>query len=170
MSEQSNPRIDERYDLKFTLLMLFCLLLVIGCGVIIGLLGPKAFSAEMLLILKILLIVSLVTTLVLLLRSLVCRICIDESGASVDNPFTGHSSLPWNTIRSAAIVYLAVGTQTSAPIILLSTRTPEETLTRRALMSPRLLPRTEHVRIPFTPARRTCVEHYLNMKLAEFHL
>lgn len=168
MSEPS-PRIDELYNRKFMLLMLFMLPLLALCAVVVGYMW-RHLDAAMHTVALIVFTMSGVTTIALLLRLLFCRIHIDENGANVDNPFSGNTMLAWNDVRTAAIVHLNLGGQKADPLILLATREPEVVLTRRALTTSKVLTKHEHVRIPMTPARRAAVEHYLGMALPEVRL
>lgn len=169
MSEQNTPRIDEMYNRKFMLLMLVMLILLAVCAVAIGNVWHN-LDATLHTVVLIAFAMSGVTSLVLLLRLAFCRVRINESGADVDNPFSGNTTLAWGDIRTAAIVRITMGGKKADPVILLSTREPEIVLTHRALTTSKVITKDEHVRIPLTPARRKAVEHYLGMTLPEYTL
>lgn len=171
MSETNvNPRIDELYSKKFIGLLCIGLAILASCGVVVLVLGATSFGESTLYIFKIFLAISAAVYLVVLIRCLTCRICIDETGVEVNSPLGGHARFRWEEIRTAAVVRITIGTQLTDPLILLSVREPEETLTNRALTSRHGLKKHEHIRIIDSRKRRACVEHYLRMTLPEYRL
>lgn len=164
---QTNPRIDERYNKKFLLLLLVLAAMLAVCAAAI-VPAWDHFGQDMRTVVLVIFALSGTTTLALIVRLLLCRLRIDENGADVDNPFSGNTVLAWGDVRTAAIVRLRVSGTTADPIIILSTREPADVLTARALLHGKGLTRHEHVRIPCTPARLAAVEHYLHKSLPEY--
>lgn len=167
MSEQNHPRLEERYSASFTRTMAMSLLWMVACAVIILVLGAENLAGEVMGGAKVVIIIGVAAALTLLVRSLVCKVRLDEGGVEVDNPLLGRSAFRWEELHTAAIVDFAVQKQ-NAKAILLSTREPQEVLTPAAFQ--RRADKREQVRIPYTEKRREIVEHYLRMTLPEISL
>ena len=166
MSEQK-PRLEEKYGKSFTKTMALGMgWLILSTGIIMRM-GEDSLSAP---VMKIVVIVSLIAagvSAVLLVRSLLCKVRLDETGVEVNNPLLGSSDFRWEELHTAAIVVFTVQKQ-SMQVILLSTRPPEEVLTPAAMRG--RASKHEQVRIPYTEKRREIVEHYLHMELPTFRL
>ena len=166
MSEQK-PRLEEKYGKSFTKTMALGMgWLILSTGIIMRM-GEDSLSAP---VMKIVVIVSLIAagiSAVLLVRSLLCNVWLDETGVEVNNPLLGSSDFRWEELHTAAIVVFTVQKQ-SMQVILLSTRPPEEVLTPAAMRG--RASKHEQVRIPYTEKRREIVEHYLHMELPTFRL
>jgi len=161
MSEQK-PRLEERFStsgVKTMALAMGWLILCTGIGLRMG---SGTYSDDVLAVVKVVSVVGVVITGLLLVSSLLGRICLDENGVEVKNPLAGNSNFRWDELNTAAIVVFTVQKQ-SMQVILLSTCQPEEVLTSAALK--RHASRHEQVRIPYTEKRREIVEHYLHMEL-----
>ena len=171
MSEQkNNPCLEERYTQRVTKLMVEMLLYFGLVCCIYLFLGPMYISESMMKLAGLLLTASLFVALVILIRSLLCKIRMDENGVDVDNPLGGHTYLRWDEINTAAVVVLTVKGQKTQPLIVLAAPTPEEVLTFAALALGKGLSKHEHVRIPDSPKRREVIEHYLHMTLPDITL
>ena len=166
MSEQK-PRLEEKYGKSFTKTMALGMgWLILSTGIIMRM-GEDSLSAP---VMKIVVIVSLIAagiSAVLLVRSLLCKVRLDETGVEVNNPLLGSSDFRWAELNTAAIVVFTFEKQ-SEQVILLSTRPPEEVLTPSAVRG--RASKHEQVRIPYTEKRREIVEHYLHMELPTFRL
>ena len=166
MSEQK-PRLEEKYGKSFTKTMALGMgWLILSTGIIMRM-GEDSLSAP---VMKTVVIVSLIAagvSAVLLVRSLLCKVRLDETGVEVNNPLLGSSDFRWEELHTAAIVVFTVQKQ-SMQVILLSTRPPEEVLTPVAMRG--RASKHEQVRIPYTEKRREIVEHYLHMELPTFRL
>lgn len=168
MSEQkSQPRLEERYGKSFTKTMALGMGWLILCTGVILRMGADTLSAPVMQVVKVLMLIGIGVCGALLVRSLLSKIRLDETGVEVNNPLLGRSDFRWEELHTAAIVVFAYGKQ-SERVILLSTRPPEEVLTSAALK--RSASRHEQVRIPYTEKRREIVEHYLHMELPTFRL
>ena len=166
MSEQK-PRLEEKYGKSFTKTMALGMGCFILCTGIIMRMGADSLSAP---VMKSVVIVSLIAagiSAVLLVRSLLCKVRLDETGVEVNNPLLGSSDFRWAELNTAAIVVFTFEKQ-SEQVILLSTRPPEEVLTPSAVRG--RASKHEQVRIPYTEKRREIVEHYLHMELPTFRL
>ena len=168
MSEQKNqPRLEERYGKSFTRTMALGMGWMILCTGIIVRMGADTFSASVMQGAKIVSLIAAGICAVLLVRSLLCKVRLDENGVEVNNPLLGRSDFRWEELNTAAIVVFTYGKQ-SERVILLSTRPPEEVLTPAAMRG--RASKHEQVRIPYTEKRREIVEHYLHMALPTIRL
>lgn len=98
--------------------------------------------------------------------SLWLRVSVDETGVSVHQLLGGSTFLGWKDIRTAAAVHLSTGFGEQS-FIILSSKEPEQVLTRPALLWHKGLRLQEHVRIPYSTVRRAAVEHHLRMRLPD---
>lgn len=164
-----NPHINEISNPRFIRLLLMGLaLLALTCIPIA--LRWDTLDATLQTLAPIILGTGLVTYLAVLLRLLFCRVRIDENGASSNSLSAGYHTLRWADVRTAAIFRLMHDGKPGSAMILLTTRPPEESLTRKALTTGKILAAHEQLRIPLSYDRRKAVEHYLHMTLPEYHL
>lgn len=161
MSEQK-PRLEERFSTSGVKTMALGMGWLILCTGIILRMGTGTYSDTILAVVKVVSIVGVVIAGLLLVRSLLAKIRLDENGVEVNNPLAGSSDFRWDELNTAAIVVFAVQKE-SMQVILLSTCQPEDVLNRAALK--RSASRHEQMRIPYTEKRREIVEHYLHMEL-----
>ena len=164
-----NPRIDEISNPQFIRLLLMGLAFQCLCSVVIGL-SWDTLSATLQTLVPVALGAGLVGYLAVLLRLLFCRVRIDENGVHANGLTSGYRTLRWTDIRTAAIFRLMQDGKPGNAVILLTTRPPEESLTREALTTSKVLAPHEHLRIPLGYDRRKAIEHYLHMTLPEYRL
>lgn len=159
----------EPYDRRFTLMMAACLILwaVMTAGIVT--LGSAALPPQSRGLVWAMIAIGGATTLALLVSCSLAKVCLDADGADVRNPLLGRTILRWSEIGTAAVVRIAIGAKEQPPMIILSTRAPEEVLTRRALVT-KGLPRVEVIRMPWTASRQRFIEERLGMTLETFRV
>ena len=167
MSEKQSPIIHEPFYKKFPLVFLIAAVAMLACSALLYFIGDSLYRGTVLTVFRVWTYTASVICLVILVRCLICKVHIDETGVDVNNPFTGHMDYRWSEIRTAAVVKLHIGTAKPSPVIILSNLQPEEVLTRKALIHGKGLSRHVQVRIMYTKARREAVEHYLRMTLPD---
>lgn len=168
MSEQKNqPWLEERYGKSFTQTMALGMGWLILCTGVIMRMGTDRLSTPVMQSVVIMSLIAAGVCAVLLVRSLLCKVRLDENGVEVNNPMGGSSDFRWEELKTAAVVVFTSGKQ-STRVILLSTCPPEAVLTRAALRG--RASKHEQVRIPYTEKRREIIEHYLHMELPTFRL
>lgn len=167
MSEKKNPVIHEQFGKRLTLTFLLATVFTVACAVCLYVYGDALYRGTLLTVLQVWADAASIACLVVLVRCLLCKVRIDETGVDVNNPLTGRMDYRWDEVRTAAVVKLHIGTAKPSPVIILSRLQPEDVLTRKALIHGKGLSRHDQVRIMYTKARREAVEHYLHMKLPD---
>jgi hypothetical protein len=167
MSEQKNPVIHEQYDGAFTLTSTVGSVLTAVSAVLLTNHDAPPPGDMVVTIFRWLSIGLCAIFPALTVRLLLCKVRVDENGVSVDYPLTGTTAFDWPTIRTAAVVRVGVGYGNGQKLIILSSKDPEQVLTRKALLMGKGLSAREHVRITHSRARQAAVEHYLRMTLPE---
>lgn len=101
------------------------------------------------------------------------RIIMDETGVRCWH-FGREIALSWTTIRTAAVtterVHLPrVPVRIPVRMVWLSTLPPEQALKKQGLLD-EAIPAEKLLKLPYTAARRACVEHHLHMTLPDIRL